>query len=307
MLPLIVVGVVVLLLVVIGVIVWDVLRAVDHTAAWVLTTDGFPRETEHGLVGGLLVSIQFGSLLLFTAGVAVAVYLMGTNGVLWALAGIVVVIDLIFLCLSIIPGLEVRERKGEMIRNFAGNRVMFLLNMCSLGFFGIVATFVYCLGWLPSMVGPWTYASVAIEISVAGVCATFIESYDDNPSRHDWSMRSAVFYFLLRNLMIITLAMFVLVVVAVGFAPSANTYVHFMTPDPGETIGFWTEVFAIVAATVVFAITAPTAPIWIPFYYFGFGGGVLLIFAVALGVIACGILIGIFDEFSEIDKSAKTS
>ena len=72
-------------------------------------------------------------------------YLMGTNGVLWALAGIVVVIDLIFLCLSIIPGLEARKRKGEMIRNFAGNRVMFLLNTCSLGFFGIVTTLFYCL------------------------------------------------------------------------------------------------------------------------------------------------------------------
>lgn len=130
MLPLIVVGVVVLLLVVIGVTACGWLHVAAYAAEWILVGD----KAEHGLVGGLLVTIQFGSLLLTVGGTSVAVYLMGTEGLLWALAGIVIVVDLIFLCLTIIPGLEARKRKGEMIRNFAGNRVMFLLNTCSLGF-----------------------------------------------------------------------------------------------------------------------------------------------------------------------------
>ena len=271
MLPLVVVGIVILALIVIGVLIYYSLAAADETAGYLARPfDPNVVGSSGGLVGGLLAAIPLGSTVVLVGGIGAIVYLMGASGIIMLLAAFVLLIDAIAVYLAVVP-----EKKAEAFKQFSGNRGLFLLDMLGGVLLYVVGTAAfYIAGFVPSIVGPWVYAGSAIEVFVALLCCSFQECYNRDPQKYDWKSWKARIGFPLRNLILVAFAIVLVSIVAIGFAPTANTYAYLMTPDNGEVVGIFGQTMAIFFSLGVFTLTMPTAPLWVPVYWLGFEKGV---------------------------------
>lgn len=264
---------------IIGFLTIMALVAADHCAAWVLSCDGFPGDPEHGLVGGFLSMLPISGVLLFLGGIGSVICLVGVEGIQLVVVSIILLVDAIFLYLSLVPGAEVKARRSEMLRNFAGNRPLFLLNMfVGTLLFALVALVLYPLGAIPRMVGPWIYGGVVVEVFVVAICVTFMEVYDTDSAKRDWNSRK-LYEVAVRNIVLVVVAIALVYILAIGIAPAANTYNHFMTPEEGKSVGVLMQVWAVASAFVVLCVTAPFSPLWVPIYCFGLLWGLLSILA----------------------------
>ena len=242
-----------------------------------------------GIIASLVPALPYGGMLLFIVGTGIAVYWMGASGVVMVVIGFVLFVDAFLSMMALDP---VKE-KDKTITNFAGNRSLFILDLLSLALpFVVVAVVVFVMGWIPDMVRPAVYGSMAGEVFFLVLFFVFMEANNRRYSSYDFSDEKWSFF--ARNVFLVCAAVAIVYLLSVGFAPTANTYHHFMTPEKGQSVGWFMQTGAVVSAAGVCLVTAPFAPIWVPFYYWGFGLGLL---ALALEALV-GFLVGA--SFSEI-------
>lgn len=297
MFPFVVLAIVVIALIVIGVLVYWILAgisAANDAAGYLARPFDSSIGSSGGLIGGekaLGEIVPLGALALLVGGIGATVYLMGASGIVMLLAAFVLLIDAIAIYLAVLP-----DNKNEDFKRLSGNRGLFLLDM----FLGVLlyvlgtAAF-YIAGFVPSIVGPWVYAGAAIEVFVVLLCCSFQECYNRDPQKYDWKSWKARIGFSLRNLVLVAIAIVLVSIVAIGFAPTANTYAYLMATDNGEAVGIFGQTMAIFFSLGAFTITMPTAPLWVPIYWLGFEKGAI-IWAVELFMIVL---------LSQMDKRKK--
>jgi len=247
------------------------LRYIDNCAGAVFTTSVFP---ERGPIGGLLNALPIAALLVFVGGLGLVVYWIGVSGILWIGSILLFALDALFVWLAVSPKAE----KNRDVSRFKANRPLLNWNLFG-GLLPFIAFSVasFKVGLVPSCVNIWLYGICLVECLVAYVCVVFIECYESDPSKRDWGKARTSVKLGFRNLVFALLLTFVLLLIAVGMAPTVNTYLHCVSGAEGEVVGWGTELFGLVAAVAVCSVTIPFFPLWVPFYCWGFDMGVAVL------------------------------
>ena len=283
MLPMVVSVLVVLAVAVIGMLLYYFLAAADEIAGDLARPfNNDPIGSHGGLVGGLLAAIPLGSTLVLVGVIGAMVYFLGASGVVICLAVFVLLVDACAIWACVTPSSDPKSKERQ---NLIGNRAVLLLNTLEgmlLYVIGMAA--LYISGCVPAIVGPWVYAGSAIEVFVLLLCCFFRECYCRDPQKYQWESAKTKWAFVLRNLLLAAIAIGLALILAVGFAPTANTYSSIMTPEGNETVGLLIQTWALFLSLGVFTLTMPVAPLWVPVYWLGFEQGILLIAVECLAV-----------------------
>lgn len=235
-----------------------------------------PSASQSCLMGAWLLG-YFVPMVVVPAVLGGLLYAFGATALMIIAALLVLIVYFVIVKECMFPDADKDTTEEEYRSRFRHNLPLFFTNIIS-GFlmFVTLGFLVYHFDVKPSIVQPGLYVFFVCAGLFVIYPLLFCDSYRKEHNKYDWGFWRLLGV-VLRNMFWCLVLMLVVLYLCLCMAPSLWAY-GYCTANLSFGCAWLGQVFGLTAGFIVAGVSVASSPLWLPFYWFGIGTGIFVLF-----------------------------